>query len=69
MPLDSDFFHYQEIVNCDINCVPSHNVICKIINKCSMDYRFEKAPNPIPCLRDRCNDNVTLGRVPDKEEN
>lgn len=69
MPIDSDFFHYQEIVNCDINCVPSHNVICKIINKCSMDYRFEKAPNPIPCLRDRCNDNVTLGRVPDKEEN
>ena len=68
MPLDSDFFSYQSIVNCNIDCVPSHNVICKIINKCSMDYRFEKAPNPVLSLRPRNIDNVNLGRVPNKEK-
>lgn len=61
---DSDFFLYQSIVNNNINCVPSHNVICNTIAKLGMDYRFEKCPNPICELRPRNVDNYTLGRVP-----
>ena len=64
MPLDSDFFCYQSIVNNDIDCVPSHNVITKAINKMGIDYRYEKCQNPIPDLQIRNKDNVTLGRVP-----
>ena len=67
MPLDSNFFEYQAIVNSDIECVPSHNVICKTINKFSADYRYEKSPNPIPDLQTRNVDNVTLGRVPNSK--
>ena len=67
MPLDSNFFEYQAIVNSDIECVPSHNVICKTINKFSADYRYEKSPNPIPELQTRNVDNVTLGRVPNSK--
>lgn len=67
MPLDSDFFKYQAIVNNDIDCVPSHNVICKTINKFNTDYRYEKAANPIPELQIRNTDNVTLGRVPQED--
>lgn len=67
MPLDSDFFHYQSIVNNDVDCEPAHNVICKTINKFSMDYRYEKSPNPVPDLQARNIDNVTLGRIPKDE--
>lgn len=67
MPLDSDFFEYQSIVNNDINCVPSHNVICKTISKCGIDYRYEKAPNPLSELQIRNVDNYTLGRVPNDD--
>ena len=65
MPLDSDFFLYQSIVNNDIDCVPSHNIICTTINKLGVDYRYEKALNPITSLQARNTDNITLGRVPD----
>ena len=64
MPLDSDFFQYQSIVNNDVDCNPSHNTICKTIGKFGTDYRYEKAPNPIPELQQRNVDNYTLGRVP-----
>ena len=68
MPLDSDFFQYQAIVNNDIECVPSHNVICKTINKFSKDYRYEKCPNPVVELQIRNVDNYTLGRIPQEKE-
>lgn len=67
MPLDSDFFCYQSIVNNDIDCVPSHNVICKTINKLGIDYRYEKCQNPISDLQIRNKDNVTLGRIPSED--
>ena len=67
MPLDSNFFYYQSIVNSDLDCVPSHNVICDTINKFKIDYRYEKAPNPIVSLQARNVDNITLGRVPDSK--
>lgn len=64
LPADSDFFKYQAIVNNDVDCVPSHNVICKTIYRLSTDYRYEKAPNPIKVLRNRKEDNTCLGRIP-----
>ncbi len=64
MPLDSDFFKFQAIVNNEVACVPSHDVINRTINKFGMDYRYEKSPNPIPALQNRRIDNTTLGRVP-----
>ena len=68
MPNDSNFFKYQAIVNNNISCVPSHDVICRTIRKFGCDYRFEKGPNPIESLRNRKCDNYTLGRVKQKRD-
>ena len=64
LPIDFDFFKYQEIVNNNVCCVPSHNVIEQYICKNGIDYRFEVAPNPIIKLQDRMCDNVCVGREP-----
>lgn len=61
---DADFFRYQEMVNRDLGSVESHAVIDRRIERFGEDYRFEVAPNPRPELRDRKQDNVTLGRKP-----
>ena len=61
---NSDFFRYQRIVNNDTCNVASHKVIEMYIDKNGKDYRFETAPNPIPALRDRNDDNTSVGRVP-----
>ncbi len=60
---NNDFFIYQSIVNPETSIVPSHNVICKAIDRFGCDYRYEKAPNPIDSLRNRTCDNTNLGRV------
>ena len=60
---NADFFKYQNIVNRYVEAVPSHNVIEDIIRKQGIDYRFEVAPNPIPELRNRREDNTTVGRT------
>lgn len=64
LPMDFDFFKYQEIVNNNVCCVPSHNVIEQYICKNGIDYRFEVAPNPIIKLQDRMCDNICVGREP-----
>ena len=64
---DADFFRYQSIVNSDLRDVASHTVIERLIRRDGEDYRFEVAPNPIPALRDRRQDNVSVGRVPGAE--
>lgn len=64
LPEDSRFFYYQNIVNRDVSKVASHDVIKIHIQRKNTDYRYETAPNPIPALRDRRNDNTTLARVP-----
>lgn len=66
MPLDSDFFKFQSILNNDINYVPSHNVITKTIERLGKDYRYEKALNPIKSLQNRKIDNTSLGRIPEE---
>lgn len=59
----ADFFRWQGIVNRDVNDVESHAVIERLIARDGEDYRFETAPNPVPALRSRTEDNATLGRV------
>ncbi len=60
---NAGFFKYQCQVNEEVGTVPSHNVIEKHICKCGIDYRFEVAPNPIMELRDRKEDNTSVGRT------
>ncbi len=62
LPENSDFSLYQSIVNCDVNAVPSHQVIGKYIARYGTDYRFETQLNPIGALQDRKADNITVGR-------
>jgi hypothetical protein len=59
----ADFFRYQGVVNRDVNDVESHAVIQRVIARDGEDYRFETAPNPVPALRDRREDNTQIGRV------
>ena len=60
---NASFFKYQGMVNDPVESVPSHNVIQKYISKHGCDYRFEVAPNPIPELRNRREDNTCVGRT------
>lgn len=61
----SDFFRFQNIVNPTIDIVPSHNVIDMSIRRRGMDYRYQTALNPVPELRNRREDNTSVGRKPD----
>ena len=44
--------------------VPSHNVIKTYIEREGIDYRYETQLNPVSQLRDRTEDNVTVGVKP-----
>ena len=61
---DADFFRYQHIVNHDLGCVASHQVIDKHINRFGKDYRFQVDEHPVCVLRDREKDNTDAGRIP-----
>lgn len=64
LPDKADFFRYQDIVNPNVQIVPSHNVIDTMIRKRGADYRFQVAPSPVPELRNRREDNTNVGRKP-----
>lgn len=64
LPQNADFFTFQNLVNPTVDIVPSHNVIESIIRKNGSDYRYQTAPNPIPELRNRREDNTNVGRKP-----
>lgn len=68
LPKNADFFAFQQITNPTEQIVPSHLVIDNFIKRKGMDYRFQVAPNPIPELRDRREDNTCVGRVPNATE-
>lgn len=59
---DAKFFFYQQQVNVKDSEVASHGVISKYISDNRKDYRYETAEHPIEELRDRRNDNTTVGR-------
>lgn len=65
LPEDADFFRFQEIANPTTKIVPSHNVIESFICRRGADYRFQVAPSPIPELRNRRQDNTSVGRKPE----
>ena len=60
---NADFFRYQSAVNANVSDVESHVIIEKVIGRDGTDYRFETAPNPVPALRNRRQDNTDIGRV------
>lgn len=62
LPPDDRFYWYQDVMNCNVNSVASHNVICQRIGARGCDYRYEIGPNPLCELRDRKCDNTQLGR-------
>ncbi len=64
LPRDANFFRYQGIINPMTAIVPSHNVIEAHTRRHGKDYRFEVAPNPVPELRSRREDNTSVGRIP-----
>jgi len=52
LPPDSRYVQYQRAVN-GKGEVPSQLVINEHIARTGQDYRWERAPNPVPRLRDR----------------
>jgi ferritin-like protein len=64
LPSDADFFRFQSIINPTTQIVPSHCVIETFISKRRADYRYQIAPSPIPELRNRREDNTSVGREP-----
>lgn len=62
LPKDYEFFNYQNIVNKNVEKVPSHAVINEYLKNNKEDYRYEDKPNPIKELNDRTKDNTTVGR-------
>ncbi|MBO5411991.1 MAG: hypothetical protein J6A38_02765 [Clostridia bacterium] len=60
----ADFFAFQNTINPTTEIVPSHNVIEGFIRRRGADYRYQVAPNPIPELRNRRQDNTSVGRKP-----
>ncbi len=62
---NADFFRFQNITNPTTDIVPSHNVIERSIRRRGMDYRFQTEQNPVKELRDRREDNTSVGRKPD----
>lgn len=65
---DADFFRYQNIIAPTTEMVPSHNVIECYHRRHRTDYRYEVAANPIEALRNRKEDNTSVGRVPGAAE-
>ena len=59
---NADFFLYQQEIMPNEMETPSHNVICKTIEKFGQDYRYQDKQNPIKELQNRKKDNVNLAR-------
>ena len=68
LPEDADFFRFQSMTNKDVNKAPSHKVIEKHVALYGSDYRFQKKASPVPALRNRKRDDVTVGRIPGAAE-
>ena len=64
----TDFFRYQDMVNKNPDHVASHTVIDRRIRMYGQDHRFQLDEHPIPTLRDRTQDNISVGRVPGADQ-
>ncbi len=65
LPEDGEFFAWQKQIQPTAQMNPSHCVIENFIRRRGADYRFQIAPSPVPELRNRRQDNTTVGRKPD----
>lgn len=60
---NADFFRFQRLTNKNVENAPSHKVIEKHVSLYGADYRFQKKASPVPALRSRKKDDLTVGRV------
>ena len=49
-------------LNCPPEQVPTHFALQQYMDAHSGDYRYETAESPVPALRSRTEDNITVGR-------
>ena len=62
LPDNAPFYAFQQALNTPPEQVPTHFVIQDYIKAHGQDYRWETAEEPIPALRSRTQDNITVGR-------
>lgn len=60
---DANFFKYQNKVIKNPEAEAGHAVIEQHIGRFGQDYRLQDADHPVKALRDRKNDNFTIGRI------
>ena len=65
LPENADFFRFQKTIQPTSQMTPSHCVIENFIRRRGADYRFQIAPSPVEELRNRRQDNTSVGRKPD----
>ena len=53
---------FQRALNTPPEQVPTHFVIQDYMNEHGQDYRWQTAEEPVPALRDRTRDDITVGR-------
>ena len=63
LPDNARFFEYQKKVIKDVLTLPSHLVIENHIKQFKTDYRLQDKEHPVKSLRNRKEDNTTIGRV------
>ena len=63
LPDNANFFEYQKRAVKDVQTMPSHIVIDDHIKAFKTDYRLQDKEHPVKSLRDRKDDNITMGRV------
>ena len=62
LPEDAPFYMFQRALNTPPEQVPTHFVIQDYMNAHGQDYRWQTAEEPVPALRDRTRDDITVGR-------
>ncbi len=62
LPDDADFFRWQKQLQPTAQMTPSHCVIENFICRRGADYRYQVAPSPVEELRNRRQDNISVGR-------
>ena len=62
LPDNAPFYAFQRQLNTPPEQVPTHFVIQNYMDTHGKDYRWQTAEEPIPALRDRTKDDITVGR-------
>ena len=62
LPGDAPYYAFQRALNIPTEQTPTHFVITDYIAAHGRDYRWQTAEHPVPELRDRAQDNVSVGR-------